>query len=214
MKPPSGVITIRPVSTPCSASSWRRASATWQIIRDSTNASTGPVSTRTRNNQVTVYSEMCRWYAISSFAAAAHSSPYNVIPATPTAIRFAGSAGLGGRRPRGGRPPEIQPSSSGYAATTVKNNPGTSTAGISTSSDSGCPPTESSQAGMIRNAPSRKPMYQSGTEPALMLPGWYGPYSHTGLICAAAPSATSAAAVNGSSGSTRRTRTVRGVPCR
>ncbi len=31
-------------------------------------------------------------------------------------------------------------------------------------------------------------MYQSGTEPALMLPGWYGPNSHTGLICAAAPS--------------------------
>ena len=53
-------------------------------------------------------------------------------------------------------------------------------------------------------------MYQSGTEPELMLPGWYGPNSHTGLICASAPSATSTAPVNGSIGSTRRTRSGRG----
>ena len=210
MKPPSGVITIRPVSIPSSASSRRRAATTWQIIRVSANASTGPVSTRTRNTQVTVYTETWRWYAISSLAAAAHSSPYSVIPATPTPIRLAGSAGLDGSSPRGGRPPVIQPSISGYAATTVKNSPGTITAGISTSSDSVCPPNESSQAGMSRSAPSRKPMYQSGTEPALMLPGSYGPNSHTGLICAAAPSATSTAPVNGSSGSTHRTRTARG----
>ena len=37
MKPPSGVITIRPVSMPCSASSWRRASTAWQIVRVSAN---------------------------------------------------------------------------------------------------------------------------------------------------------------------------------
>ena len=49
-------------------------------------------------------------------------------------------------------------------------------------------------------------MYQSGTEPELMLPGWYGPYSHTGLICAIAPSRTSTAQVNGSSGSSRTRR--------
>src|SRR5579859_5815127 len=159
-----------------------------------------------RNAQVTAYNETSRWYAISSFAAAAHSSPYSVIPAAPTATRFAGSAGLGGSRPRGGRAPQIQLSSSGYAATSVKNSPGTTTAGISTSSDSGWPPIESSQAGMIRSAPSRKPMYQSGTAPALILPGWYGPYNHTGLICATAPSATSTAPVNGSMGSTRQGR--------
>src|SRR5215472_6528276 len=171
VKPPSGVITIRPVSTPRVASSRRRACAAWQIIRVSANASTGTVSTRTRNIQVTAYTEMWRWYAISSLAAAAHSSPYSVIPATPTPIRFAGSTGLGGSSPRGGRPPAIQPSSSGYAATSVKNSPGTITAGISTSSASTCPPSETSQPGMTRRAPSRKPMYQSGTEPALMLPG-------------------------------------------
>jgi len=34
---------------------------------------------------------------------------------------------------------------------------------------------------MIRSAPSRKPMYQPGTDPALMLPGWDGPTSQTGL---------------------------------
>ena len=39
-----------------------------------------------------------------------------------------------------------------------------------------------------------------------MASGVYGPYSHTGLICAAAPSATSAAPVNGSIGSTRQPR--------
>ena len=38
-------------------------------------------------------------------------------------------------------------------------------------------------------------MYQSGTEPALMLPGWYGPTSHTGLICAIVPSRASTAQV-------------------
>ena len=49
-------------------------------------------------------------------------------------------------------------------------------------------------------------MYQSGTAPALMPPGWYGPYSHTGLICAIVPSRTSTAQVNGSSGSGRTRR--------
>ena len=49
-------------------------------------------------------------------------------------------------------------------------------------------------------------MYQSGTEPALMLPGWYGPISQTGLICAIVPSKTSTAQVNGSSGSGRTRR--------
>ena len=44
----------------------------------------------------------------------------------------------------------------------------------------------------------------------VVLPGWYGPNSQTGLICAAAPSATSTAPVNGSSGSTRGTRASRG----
>jgi hypothetical protein len=65
---------------------------------------------------------------------------------------------------------------------------------------------------MIRSAPSRKPRYQSGTEPALMLPGWFGPISHTGLIWATTPSRVSVAPVNGSSGSTRRTRAARGRP--
>ena len=39
-----------------------------------------------------------------------------------------------------------------------------------------------SQLGMIRSAPSRKPMYQSGWEPAVIWEGLYGPNSHTGLI--------------------------------
>ena len=48
-------------------------------------------------------------------------------------------------------------------------------------------------AGMSRSGPSRNPMYQSGTAPELMLPGWDGPTSHTGLICAIVPSRTSTA---------------------
>ena len=39
-----------------------------------------------------------------------------------------------------------------------------------------------SHAGNIRSVPSRKPMYQSGCEPAEISPGLYGPNSHTGLI--------------------------------
>ena len=49
-------------------------------------------------------------------------------------------------------------------------------------------------------------MYQSGAEQALMLPGWYGPTSHTGLICAIVPSRASTAQVNSSSGSGRTRR--------
>ena len=52
-------------------------------------------------------------------------------------------------------------------------------------------------------------MYQSGTAPAVMSPGLYGPMSQTGLICAIAPSRTRNAQVKGSSGSTRRWRTQR-----
>ena len=62
-------------------------------------------------------------------------------------------------------------SSSGYAASRVKNAPGTRSPGTSTSRASGCPAIDSSQAGMSRSAPSRNPMYQSGAAPALMLPG-------------------------------------------
>ena len=49
-------------------------------------------------------------------------------------------------------------------------------------------------------------MYQSGTAPELMLPGWDGPISQTGLICATVPSRTRIAQVNGSSGSSRTRR--------
>ena len=49
-------------------------------------------------------------------------------------------------------------------------------------------------------------MYQSGAAPELMLPGWYGPISHTGLICAIVPSRTSTAQVNSSSGAGRTRR--------
>ena len=46
-------------------------------------------------------------------------------------------------------------------------------------------------------------MYQSGTAPELRLPGWDGPTSQTGLICAIVPSRTRIAQVNSSSGSSR-----------
>ena len=49
-------------------------------------------------------------------------------------------------------------------------------------------------------------MYQSGTAPELMLPGWDGPISQTGLICATVPSRTRVAQVNSSSGSSRTRR--------
>ena len=44
-----------------------------------------------------------------------------------------------------------------------------------------------SQFGMIRIAPSTKPMYQSGCEPAVTWAGLYGPNTHTGLICISPP---------------------------
>jgi len=39
-------------------------------------------------------------------------------------------------------------------------------------------------------------MYQPGTEPALMLPGWFGPNSQTGFTCANVPRRASVAQVN------------------
>ena len=39
-------------------------------------------------------------------------------------------------------------------------------------------------------------MYQPGTDPALMLPGWFGPNSQTGLTCANVPRSASVAQVN------------------
>ena len=50
------------------------------------------------------------------------------------------------------------------------------------------PETLISQSGIIRSAPSRKPMYQSGWEPAVTSDGSYGPYSQIGLIWAMPPS--------------------------
>ena len=44
-----------------------------------------------------------------------------------------------------------------------------------------------SQLGIIRKAPSIKPMYQSGCEPAVICVGLYGPYIQIGLICARPP---------------------------
>ena len=40
---------------------------------------------------------------------------------------------------------------------------------------------------MMRTAPSTKPMYQSGCEPAVTSDGLYGPYSQIGLIWSVAP---------------------------
>ena len=39
-------------------------------------------------------------------------------------------------------------------------------------------------------------MYQPGTDPALMLPGWFGPNSQTGLTCANVPRSAIVAQVN------------------
>ena len=39
-------------------------------------------------------------------------------------------------------------------------------------------------------------MYQPGTDPALMLPGWFGPNSQTGLTCANVPRSARVAQVN------------------
>jgi hypothetical protein len=39
-------------------------------------------------------------------------------------------------------------------------------------------------------------MYQPGTDPALMLPGWFGPNNQTGLTCTNVPRRASVAQVN------------------
>src|SRR5579863_3869590 len=56
--------------------------------------------------------------------------------------------------------------------------------GISTLSESVCPRRLYSQAGIMRSAPSKMPMYQSGWEADEMATGVYGPYSQIGLIWA------------------------------
>src|SRR4030095_17009321 len=45
--------------------------------------------------------------------------------------------------------------------------------------------------GMMRNAPSIHPMYQSGCAAVVTADGENGPYNHTGLICARPPSSAS-----------------------
>ena len=46
-----------------------------------------------------------------------------------------------------------------------------------------CPRKFHSMLGIMRSAPSRKPMYQSGWDPAVIWGvGVYGPYSQIGLI--------------------------------
>ena len=61
--------------------------------------------------------------------------------------------------------------------------PGTTSEGISTLNDSVWPHRFHSQFGIMRREPSRKPIYQSGWEPALIWSGVYGPYAQIGLIC-------------------------------
>lgn len=63
----------------------------------------------------------------------------------------------------------------------VKKTPGRTTAGSRTFQETVWPNSVVDQAGMMRSAPSRKPTYQSGCEPAEIWSGSYGPYSHTGL---------------------------------
>ena len=49
------------------------------------------------------------------------------------------------------------------------------------------PKADVSQLGMVRRAPSRKPMYQSGWEPADTWSGMYGPKIQIGLIVTRPP---------------------------
>ena len=61
---------------------------------------------------------------------------------------------------------------------------------MATFHDQVVPPMCDSQLGMIRIAPSTKPMYQSGCEPAETSAGLYGPYDQIGLICMSPPMRT------------------------
>src|SRR5690349_11324830 len=70
----------------------------------------------------------------------------------------------------------------------VNKMPGSTTVGQN-SGGRVCPHSRISQDGMSRVEPSRNIMYQSGCEPDETADGWYGPYSHTGLICASPPRA-------------------------
>src|SRR6266849_6999967 len=54
--------------------------------------------------------------------------------------------------------------------------------GMSTLNVTVCPRKFHSQAGIMRSAPSRMPMYQSGWDADEMATGEYGPYSQIGLI--------------------------------
>ena len=61
------------------------------------------------------------------------------------------------------------------------NRPGSTIAGMMMFQEIGIPKNQVSQFGMMRRAPSRKPMYQSGWEPALTWSGVKGPKTQIGL---------------------------------
>jgi hypothetical protein len=62
--------------------------------------------------------------------------------------------------------PVIQDSMNGYRASPVNRMPGRIMAGTMMFHEMVQPKITVSQLGMMRSAPSRKPMYQSGCEPA------------------------------------------------
>ena len=78
-------------------------------------------------------------------------------------------------------------SRNGYAPASVNRIPGSTTVGQNKGGIVWCQ-TRISHEGNRRVDPSRKPMYQSGWEPADTCAGSYGPNSHTGLIWASPPS--------------------------
>src|SRR5690625_680639 len=102
------------------------------------------------------------------------------MPATPNAVR------VGALRGRCSTwcsrwSPVIQRSTNGHAPRSANITPGNIAPGKSMFQLHVCPKNVDSQAGMIRNEPSRNPIYQSGCEPAVTSEGLYGPYCQTAL---------------------------------
>ena len=56
-------------------------------------AITGPMNTAYRAISVVGYSEMLKWSAMTSFAPSSHKTPYQVMTATPMAVRVAALRG-------------------------------------------------------------------------------------------------------------------------
>ena len=132
-----------------------------------------------RENTVMAFRLNWNFVATMSLPPAIQNTAYITMPATPNAVRVGTSRGRCSRW-CSRLSPLIQFSTNGQAPSTANSRPSSITAGMKTFIDQVKPRALNSQFGMMRTAPSTKPMYQSGCEPAVTSDGLYGPRPRSG----------------------------------